>query len=318
LAMILLEPGNRILASTVGAQIKPPEVLPDEAGEAKSARQPIDIKFCDFDDVSYRVVIEPADTSVMKVSMALPCYKEIANNGAAAAVEKAYPGLVTTPSPSFDVTLSINLDSLPSSLSSDELIQRISLLKNIVVGGVFEFYFSALLSSSTPQSLPPFKFSLRSDTIIYFIPKNDRVTVIFSLDFTDPTDLAIAKIFMQEFVEAKRKLGGAPPCTFSANPPLELKEFNSLSSSSNRGCLGYINFAVLKNHLEGGKKEKVISVLQVFRTYLQYHIKCSKSYFHAKMRARAASLLKILTRAKQDTGEEKEKKTITGKTFVRS
>jgi len=244
--MILLEAGNRILAGTVGAQIKPPEQLPDD-GEAKVARQPMDIKLCDFDDASYRVVIDAADTSIMKVSISLPCYREIANNGASAAVEKAYPGLVTTPSPNFDVTLAINLDSLPAKIPADELITRLSLLKNIVIGGVFEHYFSALLSSTPPPSpLTPFKFALRSDTIVYFIPKNDRVTVIFSLDFTDPTDLAIAKIFMQEFVEAKRKLGSAPPCTFSSNPPLELKEFTGSNVASNRECLGYINFAVLK------------------------------------------------------------------------
>jgi len=252
----------------------------------------------------------------MTVSIGLPCYKEIKDQGAAAAVEKAYPGLSVAALPNYDVTISVNLTALPSTFTADELITRLSLLKNIIIGGVFDQYFSAVLTGSTPTPAP-FTFSLRADTTLYFIPKPDRVTVVFSLDFTDATDAAIAKIFMQEFVEAKRRLGSAPPCTFSHNPPLELTAFN-VTSASDR--LGYISFAVLKNHLEGGKKEKVIQVLQVFRNYLQYHIKCSKSYFHQRMRLRVVNLLKVLSRAKLETlpGEEKEKKTITGKTFIRS
>jgi actin related protein 2/3 complex subunit 2 len=127
-------------------------------------------------------------------------------------------------------------------------------------------------------------------------------------------------VFMQEFVEVKRRLGSAPPCTFSQHAPLELKEFPASASSSfsTSPSLGYISFAVLKNHLEGGKKEKVVAVLQSFRSYLQYHIKCSKSYFHARMRARVVSMLKVLSRARQERIEEKEKKTASGKTFVRS
>jgi len=120
---------------------------------------------------------------------------------------------------------------------------------------------------------------------------------------------------MQEFVDARRRLGAAPPVTFSVNPPLELKEYKITEPTGN---LGFITFAVLKSHLEGGRKEKVIAVLPAFRNYLQYHIKCSKSYFHSRMRARVVSLLKILSRAKQDKIEEKQMKTSSGRTFVRS
>jgi len=215
------------------------------------------------------------------------------------------------------VTLAIPLNPLPSTLPPAELITRLALLKSTLVGGVFDAYFTALLANTPLTST--FTFSLRSDTQLYFIPKADRVTVIFSLSFQEETDRAIARIFMQEFVEVKRRLGAAPPCTFSNNSPLELKEFGTVASGSgSAGFIGFISFAVLKNHLEGGKKEKVVAVLQSFRSYLQYHIKCSKSYFHARMRARVVSLLKVLSRAKQDIIEVKEKKTMSGRTFVRS
>jgi len=75
-------------------------------------------------------------------------------------------------------------------------------------------------------------------------------------------------------------------------------------------------FAILKSHLEKGKQEAVVAILQTFRTYLQYHIKCSKSYFHSRMRKRVAELVKVLNRAKVPD-LKKEKKTAGGKTFKR-
>ena len=316
--MILLEPGNRILEETVAAQIKPPEQLADGDSSASPARQPIDIKLCDFDDTAYRVLIDAAALTTLRLSIQLPCYAAIKDHGAAAAANSFYPGLVAaTPDATYDLTLTIPLSPLPTSPPPAELITRLSLLKATLIGGVFDAYFSALLSGAPLTS--SFSFPLRHDTSLFFIPKPDRVTVVFSLAFAEATDAALAKVFMQEFVEVKRRLGSAPPCTFSANPPLELKEFKlDQQSGGGHAGLGYISFAVLKNHLEGGKKEKVVAVLQSFRSYMQYHIKCSKSYFHSRMRARVVSLIKVLDRAKMDRPEDKEKKTITGRTFIRS
>ena len=153
------------------------------------------------------------------------------------------------------------------------------------------------------------------------VRRGDRVILLDVNDadgqaLRDRVDAAIAKVFMQEFVDARRKMGAAPPCTFGVNPPLEMKEFGVTEPTGN---LGFISFAVLKSHLDGAKKDRVINVLTTFRNYVQYHLKCSKSYFHSRMRARVVSLLKILNRAKVDTADDKkEKKTMAGKTFIRA
>jgi len=319
--MILLEPGNRILGETVAAQLKPAEIpVPDKDDDAKGAaaapqqagREPIDVRLCDFDDVAYRVVIDAKDRNTMKVSMQLPCFREIKDKGGKDAVDRHYKGMSIDPESGYDVSLSINFDRLP--LKDDELIKKIQMLKPNIMGGIYDYYFDALLTGK-PRT-DSFKFSLRSDTQVFFLPRADRVIVIFGLDFHDKVDAAIAKIFMQEFVDAKKRkeLGQAPPCTFSVNPPLELKEFGMVEPTGN---LGFISFAVMKSHLESGRKDKVIGVLQVFRNYIQYHLKCSKSYFHSRMRARVVAMLKILNRAKMERDEKKEMKTIGGKTFIR-
>jgi actin related protein 2/3 complex subunit 2 len=53
-----------------------------------------------------------------------------------------------------------------------------------------------------------------------------------------------------------------------------------------------------------------------FRNYLHYHIKCSKTYLHMRMRKRVVGWMQVLNRALPDL-EGGEKKTAGGKTFVR-
>jgi len=306
--MILLERGNRILGETVSAKINF-----EHTEEEKM--EPIDVKLCDFDDVSYRVLIEPEARNILKVAMAMPWYKEIANLGGKEAFEKAYGNLVTDPLNGFDLTVKVNLDELKEQKVKDELVERLACIKANVLAGVFDHFFSALLAGKPVAE--PFRFKLHLDTEIFLFPKADRVIVVFGLDFKERVDKAIAKIFMMEFVEAKRALGAAPPCQWSVNPPNELAHYKITDPTGN---LGFISFAVQKSNVDTNKKDRVISVLQVFRNYLQYHIKCSKAYFHARMRARVVTLLAVLNRAKCSEEEKlnkSEKKTAGGKTFTR-
>jgi len=306
--MILLERGNRILGETVSAKINF-EITEEEKME------PIDVKLSDFDDVSYRVLIEPDARNVLKVAMAMPWYKDIQALGGKDAYEKSYGSLVTEPLNGFDVTVKVNLDELKEQKVKDELVAKLSCIKANVLCGVFDHFFSAMLAGKPITE--PFRFKLHHDTEIFLFPKNDRVTVIFGLDFKEKVDRAIAKTFMMEFVDAKRGLGAAPPCQWSVNPPNELSHYKITDPTGN---LGFISFAVQKSNVDTNKKDRVISVLQVFRNYLQYHIKCSKAYFHSRMRARVITLLSVLNRAKYSEEEKlnrSEKKTAGGRTFNR-
>jgi actin related protein 2/3 complex subunit 2 len=303
--MILLEPGNRILGETVSAN-----VLSEE-----EKVEPCDVRLCDFDDVSYRIQVAPETRELMKVSMNLPCYTQIKDKGAEAALKAKFGDKIGTAEVGFDITLDVPLGK--DQPNREETVKSVSLLKPIVVGGVFDHYFQALLDDKDPEE--PFKFDLRGDTSVFIFPGKDRVVVVFSMDFGEHVDKVIAKVFMQEFVDAKRRIGRAPPVTWGANPPRELEHYGI---KENQGNLGFISFAVLKSHLDKGKKDNVIQVLQVFRNYIQYHIKCSKSYFHSRMRARVRALVKVLNRAKFTEAEmggnsKKAMKTASGKTFKR-
>lgn len=51
--------------------------------------------------------------------------------------------------------------------------------------------------------------------------------------------------------------------------------------------------AFFPNHVQTeDKRTKAVHLLVGFRSYLHYHIKCSKTYLHMRMRSRVDSLLK--------------------------
>jgi actin related protein 2/3 complex subunit 2 len=303
--VILLEEGNSILQETCGAHIN----LPDD-----EKREPLDVRLCDFDDVSYRIQVEKDNMNKMKVSINMPCYHQIQAKGGSDAVKKYFGDYSCTAETGFDVTICIDFTAIKE--DKEKLCVKIGQMKLLILGGVFDHFFAAL-NSGTPIK-EPFQFDIRSDTRVYFFPRDDRVTVIFSIDFVEKFDKLIAKVFLNEFVLARknnRDLGSSPSCNFSENPPTELA---ALGVKEANGVLGFMAFQILASHVKDGSREKGVKVLQTFRTFLQYHIKMAKSNFHSRMRARVISLIKVLNRAKVDGDSKDEKKTASGRTFKRA
>jgi len=321
--MILLEPANRILYETVLAQFAGPEVAdaddedqkkPKKEKEAK--RPHVEIKLCDFDDASYRVTITADDTNTLLVSLNLPAYRQ-ARDACDTAFAAAYGDMVKKPpQQDMDLTVAINLNTLAED-RREGLARQLSLMKAVVIGGPFKQRFTAL---NKGEVLEPFKFELRRDTTVYFTMDKDRCTTIFALDFGERVDKALARVFMQAFVDIRKNLGFAPTINFGVAPPSELAAFGIREPVP--GQLGYLAFGILKSHVKDAAMiDKITLVLQGFRNYVQYHIKCAKSYFHSRMRARCVQLLKVLNRARVEDPEKdktKGKKTITGRTFRRA
>lgn len=323
--MILLEIGNRILAETVDSLINAPppeEDDKDEKEEKKGAekpkKKPFDVHLCDFDGVTYRILTEFKDNAnFMTVLMNVPPYADIKDQGAETAFKETFGDTVTSAIDGYSVAVQINLDTLDK---KEETVNKIKVMKHIVLGGVFKHWYNRLAKGESKGE--HFKFDLRADTTVYFVSdeKGERMTTIFALDFSEKVDKVLAKVFMQEFVDGRRTLGFAPPVTWGVQPPSELQKWGITENKG--GTLGYISFPILKPHVASVEKiDRIVAVLTGFRTFLQYHIKCSKSYFHSRMRARVVNLLKVLNRAKVEDPEKdktKGKKTISGKTFRRA
>ena len=180
-----------------------------------------------------------------------------------------------------------------------------------MIGGPIRRALKTLLDGSS-ESLQPCAISYRKGEVMYVAPSDSKIFVAFLIDFADGTDQAMARVFLQEFVEAQRTVRSGPTTSFAREP---LREIASLVTSHNPDAAGYITFALEIRHLEGNKLENAVSLLASFRNYLHYHIKASKTYLHMRMRKRVVGWLQVLNRAVPQV--ETEKKLASGKTFTR-
>jgi hypothetical protein len=88
----------------------------------------------------------------------------------------------------------------------------------------------------------------REEEAIYLKASHDRVTVIFSTIFREETDRVFGKVFIQEFVDARRRaIQNAPQVLFRNEPPLELTGVPGVQNSGN-GEVGYVTFGTSKTN----------------------------------------------------------------------
>lgn len=84
----------------------------------------------------------------------------------------------------------------------------------------------------------------REEEAIYVKASHDRVTVIFSTIFREETDRVFGKVFIQEFVDARRRaIQNAPQVLFRNDPPLELQGVPGVKDTG-AGEIGYVTFGM--------------------------------------------------------------------------
>ncbi|KAI9669430.1 MAG: hypothetical protein M1831_000466 [Alyxoria varia] len=290
----------------------------------------IDQVVSDFDGVTFHIST-PESKSKIVVSISVKCFPELLQYGAQEVLEREYGPLIVNPEQGYDFSVMVDLDNLPAEPDArTDLISRISLLKRNAMSAPFLSAFaeyaslSAEASKYTNESAPKGveeggavrAIHYRDEEAIYIKPSHDRVTVIFSTIFREETDRVFGKVFLQEFVDARRRaIQNAPQVLFRNEPPLELADQPGVKGKQAAGeNVGYITFVLFPRHLTEQRQQEVISHIQTFRDYFHYHIKASKAYIHSRMRRRTADFLQVLRRARPEN-EEKERKTASGRTF---
>ncbi|SPO23607.1 probable ARC35 - subunit of the Arp2/3 complex [Ustilago trichophora] len=287
----------------------------------------VDQTFTDFDGVAYHLE-STSKAGPLTLSMDIRCWSELVQAGALDVLKREYGSWIRdSVEPEYSVTLEFDYAKVPAAgPERDALIANVSLLKRHAMAAPFERAFALQkqleeayeggAAPSTGTDIMPINY--RDDEAIYVIPSADRVTVVFTTTFKEETDKVLGKVFLQEFVDARRQpsIQNAPQVLYSnREPPLEVRNVQGL----NRGDdVGYVTFVLFPRHFANAQvMENTISRIQLFRDYLHYHIKCSKAYMHSRMRHRVAEFLKVLNRAKPELAE-KERKTASGRTFRRA
>jgi len=289
----------------------------------------IDQIISDFDGVTFHVSTPEAKTKIL-VSISVKCFSDLVKYGANEVLEREYGSYVVRPESGYNFSIMIDLENLPPAQEErDELIRKVALLRRNAMAAPFEraidthHTLAAEASKFTAESAPETSNSeimaihYRDEEAMYIQASHDRVTVIFSTVFREETDRIFGKVFLSEFVDARRRaIQNAPQVLYRSDPPLEIRNVPGVKMNES-GDLGYITFVLFPRHLTRQRREESISHIQTFRDYFHYHIKAAKAYMHSRMRRRVADFLKVLNRA-QPEQEEKEKKTATGRTFTRA
>lgn len=282
------------------------------------ALAPFRSSLADFDGVSW--LLESGTAAIpatcISVSLIIPCWADLLTAGAIEALEEEFgkDSLCPDTVPGYSFTMMFDFMSPP--WEPEVLVAKVTRTRRTVLGAPFTTYFNALAAGAT-AGLDAVKIDFRLRESFFVIPRPDRVVVVFSIDFDDVTDRAMARVIATEFAEASRtNTEGAPPVQFRppTEPPAELEgvDVPVLPTS-----VGFISFGVQAQHINTPHKLKnTVDLLSMFRNYIHYHIKAAKSYLQMRMRLRVDAMLDVLNQAipKDPT---KEKTTASGKRFAR-
>ncbi|TNY19684.1 actin-related protein 2/3 complex subunit 2 [Rhodotorula diobovata] len=289
----------------------------------------LDQSFVDFDSVRYHLST-PSRKSLLVLSMDVPCWAELKAYGARDVLEREYGARLLPEDRTeegYSLTLEVDLEQGPAEGEErTALINSLALLKRNALAAPFERAFalqremeeSPVEDGAKDPRGEVMSVHYRPEEAIYLLPSSDRVTVIFSTIFKEETDRILGKVFLQEFVDARRRPScqTAPQVLYSnREPPLEIRHLKGLDMTERAG---YVTFVLFPRHFTQQSYASTITQIQLFRDSLHYNIKCSKAYLHSRMRVRTSGFLKVLNRAKPEQQDEGERKTASGRTFVRS
>ncbi|KAK5990491.1 Actin-related protein 2/3 complex subunit 2 [Cladobotryum mycophilum] len=281
----------------------------------------IDQTVSDFDGVTFHISTPETKTKI-QLSIQIRCFKDLVKYGAEQVLQREYGKYVVPVEAGYDFSVQVDVENLPESKEDrDALAMQFSLLKRNAMAAPFEQAYeehyklkeeaSKFSTEDAPQGVREGgevkAIAYREEEAIYLKASHDRVTVIFSTVFREETDRVFGKVFIQEFVDARRRaIQNAP----------QLQGVPGVRDTGS-GEIGYVTFVLFPRHLTPQRMAAVISHIQTFRDYFHYHIKASKAYIHSRMRKRTADFLQVLRRARPEN-EEREKKTASGRTFKAS
>lgn len=295
--MILLEYHNKIIEDLLLEKLN-------------GKHEAVDAVIADFDAVTFHLKTDQEKKNVLYVSISMKCFSQLKQYGVDDILKQRYGNYLTSPESGYDATLKIDCDSVNGDKAA--FAREVSLMKRHILAAPFYKVFGDIEGKRSGNLV---EINYRTNEAIYLKPEGDRCIVVFSIYFEDPDDAVLAKLFLQEYQDARKTMSNAPSVTYSQKePPLELKGVRNLRVDERTSFVSFVLFAP---HITGKKKEGSIDNIQTFRNYLQYHMKCSKAYMHTRMRNRVRNFLQVLNRAKSEP-TEKTKKTITGKTFARA
>lgn len=257
-------------------------------------------KFSDYDSLDYILTGISADCLTFTVQS-----RQLTSIGNAGGFESVSSFFQGHPS-SIDaetISLVINREELPPpdsparAQAAEAIARKFSQFRSVFLSGPFVNAFNAVKAGKTSDSV---EINIRPRENLWIVAGSDRVTFVFQIHYDDKTDANLAKVFVQEFMEARRQVKNSPIITFTPNPPDYVESF---PSSQRETSVGFMSVTILENQVVDIQKQA--EWLCGFKQYLSYHVHACKTYLHMRIRKRTDSLLATLKLAVPEHLDEK-------------
>jgi len=195
--MILLDYHNKIIEDTLLEKFNPTE------GKFES----VEIIVADFDGVTFHIFTDANSKNILYVSMSMRCYGELRKHGVDQLLKSTYGSYLVDPENGYDVSLCIDLANPPSDRAG--VARNFALLKRHALAAPFYKVF-ADVEAKKPASNQLIELAYREGEAFYLKQETDRVIVVFAIQFKDADDVVFAKVFLQEYQDARRTMSNAP------------------------------------------------------------------------------------------------------------
>jgi hypothetical protein len=131
-------------------------------------------------------------------------------------------------------------------------------------------------------------FHLNEKNVVHMVPLKDNVQLVYGVDFQQPTDQSLARVFLQELKEAKNHVKNC----IAGNVYVELDEVpkNILQiDNPKKYSNGLVVFNLFVQKFDVMKK--YLNYFITFREYIQYHIHSIKTFLHIRMNKKGKELM---------------------------
>jgi len=297
--MLFLDAENQIILQTLRVRL--------DLDKKDRLKAPLEVKGQDFDNTNFRVTgrgLESKDNldnqkEILTVSIHVLCGDILKKHGLEEYLKKIYGSYVIAPEKDFTATLEFCIDGIDDK-EKEKIINIVPFLKRYVMMTPFSYAFDKFVKGEKFDNV---QIPYRAEENMYIITFEKTLNVVYSVKFNDPDDIVLARVFLQEFKDARRDkaLGNAPSVSFSQGvKPLELQGIKSSEPDDPKALkeYGFVSLSLRENMCTEDMKVATLDTLLQFRNYLHYHLKCSKAYMHIRMRSRVAKLLEDLETCK--------------------
>jgi actin related protein 2/3 complex, subunit 2 len=248
-------------------------------------------QIADYDGVLF--LLHGLSDTQLSVTLISETVQSIGPAGGFVSIAEHLPGLVSDSTNPGSFTLLLDKSQVSASDAAD-LASRFSLFRTVFASGPIA---QALKAVAQGRNATPAEVTVRTTDKLWIVPGDGRVSFVFQINYKDENDASLARIFLQEFQDAKKQVNNAPVISFGAVPPESIAQYRAKKEGL------YLNITMLRAQITNPIEQAMW--MSSLRQYLSYHIHSCKTNLHIRMRKRTDILLTALKQAVPEKLEEK-------------